>query len=319
MTEPANSFSFSFESVDQLAEMVIWDLDFRQLDAGKLRGHATVAQLPSMTWYNTVWDRRFHQRGSQPPDGLTFGFVNGDSLGRWAGVDVGANDLLNFNSRSGYENSSYSSLSATTLTVNQNHLMHEMIALGLNCGEGFSAESVRPHPTDSRRLARLRISIREVEKLLAQHQSRPLEPLAATELEQEIYLLLAECLAHKFDVPSVPLRHRTLALRRAVAFIEAHAKKPLRISDICRASLSSQRTLERAFQEEFGLTPKQYVRAIKLSCVQEELIRQGPMAKVGEIAQHWGFWHLGQFDRDYRHQFGELPSETRNRRTSRPD
>jgi AraC family ethanolamine operon transcriptional activator len=35
-----------------------------------------------------------------------------------------------------------------------------------------------------------------------------------------------------------------------------------------------------------------------------------PESRVADIAIRWGFWHMGQFARDYRAMFGELPSET---------
>jgi len=31
---------------------------------------------------------------------------------------------------------------------------------------------------------------------------------------------------------------------------------------------------------------------------------------VGDIAARWGFYHLSSFARDYRGEFGELPSES---------
>jgi AraC family ethanolamine operon transcriptional activator len=31
---------------------------------------------------------------------------------------------------------------------------------------------------------------------------------------------------------------------------------------------------------------------------------------VGQVAGDWGFYHLGQFSRDYRRLFGESPSAT---------
>jgi AraC family transcriptional regulator, ethanolamine operon transcriptional activator len=34
---------------------------------------------------------------------------------------------------------------------------------------------------------------------------------------------------------------------------------------------------------------------------------------VQDIAARWGFWHLGEFSADYKHQFGELPSATLRR------
>jgi len=35
--------------------------------------------------------------------------------------------------------------------------------------------------------------------------------------------------------------------------------------------------------------------------------------KISDVANRWGFWHLGQFAKDYRLWFGELPSETYRR------
>jgi len=36
--------------------------------------------------------------------------------------------------------------------------------------------------------------------------------------------------------------------------------------------------------------------------------------KIADVANKWGFWHLGQFAKDYRSWFGELPSEAYERR-----
>ncbi len=58
------------------------------------------------------------------------------------------------------------------------------------------------------------------------------------------------------------------------------------------------------------MTPKAYMKSRRLAAVQTELIRQGPTAVISDIANHWGFWHLGSFASDYKKQFGELPSQT---------
>jgi AraC family ethanolamine operon transcriptional activator len=36
----------------------------------------------------------------------------------------------------------------------------------------------------------------------------------------------------------------------------------------------------------------------------------GASSRIADVANRWGFWHMGQFAADYRRQFGELPSET---------
>lgn len=82
---------------------------------------------------------------------------------------------------------------------------------------------------------------------------------------------------------------------------------------MCAAADVSWRTLNYAFRELIGVTPKQYLQATRLDGVRRELHRRGTRAMITDIANHWGFWHMGQFAADYRRQFGELPSETRHR------
>jgi AraC family ethanolamine operon transcriptional activator len=31
--------------------------------------------------------------------------------------------------------------------------------------------------------------------------------------------------------------------------------------------------------------------------------------RISDVANDWGFWHMGQFAADYKKLFGELPSE----------
>jgi len=47
--------------------------------------------------------------------------------------------------------------------------------------------------------------------------------------------------------------------------------------------------------------------------VRRDLQRADPSEKIADVANRWGFWHMGQFAADYRRQFGELPSETLKR------
>ena len=72
----------------------------------------------------------------------------------------------------------------------------------------------------------------------------------------------------------------------------------------------SERTLHYAFQEVRGLSPMAYFRAFRLNAVRQELKTAPDTATVYEIAQRWGFWHIGEFAAAYRRLFGELPSQT---------
>jgi AraC family ethanolamine operon transcriptional activator len=69
--------------------------------------------------------------------------------------------------------------------------------------------------------------------------------------------------------------------------------------------------LHYAFTEHFGLPPAQYMKAHRLNGARNDLRREHESSlKIADVANKWGFWHLGQFARDYRSWFGELPSDT---------
>ena len=55
---------------------------------------------------------------------------------------------------------------------------------------------------------------------------------------------------------------------------------------------------------------KNYLKATRLNAVRTEIRRGDLGVKIADIANLWGFWHLGQFARDYRNMFEELPSKT---------
>ena len=85
----------------------------------------------------------------------------------------------------------------------------------------------------------------------------------------------------------------------------------MKVEDICRASGVSERTLEYAFDERYGMGPKRFLNAYRLFSVRRDLRVADPdTTTVADIANRWGFWHMGQFAADYRQQFEELPSQT---------
>jgi AraC family ethanolamine operon transcriptional activator len=116
------------------------------------------------------------------------------------------------------------------------------------------------------------------------------------------------------DPPQTSMRvdgFKARAARMARDYIDAHAADAPAIQDVCRAAGVSWRALDYAYREVFGVTPKQYLQATRLDGARRELYQGGPASTVTDIANHWGFWHMGKFAADYRRMFDELPSETR--------
>lgn len=102
---------------------------------------------------------------------------------------------------------------------------------------------------------------------------------------------------------------------RARTFILDHLDCPLSIDVIAANSLTSQRTLHRAFLSVFNETPYSYVQKIRLNRIRSELITDAERAcTIKAAVQRWGISELGRFAGLYNELFGELPSETLARR-----
>ena len=101
-------------------------------------------------------------------------------------------------------------------------------------------------------------------------------------------------------------------MKYATAYIkDRYATDPLTVRELYQAAGVSGRTLEHAFLEHFGVTPKTYIQAYRLNGVRKLLKECDPdSTKIVDVANRWGFWHMGHFANDYRKLFGELPSET---------
>lgn len=106
--------------------------------------------------------------------------------------------------------------------------------------------------------------------------------------------------------------------RLAVDYIHHHLMEEIRLSDIAGAASCSIRSLARAFNQACDTTPMQYLQGLRLERVKAELSHSTPDQRtIADVAFHWGFRHLGEFNRKYRETFGQTPSETRQRAKAR--
>jgi helix-turn-helix protein len=64
-----------------------------------------------------------------------------------------------------------------------------------------------------------------------------------------------------------------------------------------------------------GMSLQQFLSLRRLWLVRKQLLAGAPGVKAS--ARAFGFWHLGDFARSYRAQFGEAPSETMARASAK--
>ncbi len=101
-------------------------------------------------------------------------------------------------------------------------------------------------------------------------------------------------------------------VRRALAYIDAHAAEPITIDDIARAAGISTRGLQYAFRRALDISPGEQLRRVRLAGAHAEL-RDGGSARVADVARRWGFPHTSRFAAFYREAYGVNPAETLRR------
>ena len=304
----------SCEGFDELAEATSgWDFNWRQLDRGPLSAQLLQVATPSLQVSRFSLSRKFHQRGASPPGMRSFGIVNEQSSPvEWRGGEGATSGILIFPAADEYECVSHTNFRGDAVSISEDRIRSVAETLGVPNPLEKILDAPSYAETDTGRLAALRRNLTALHKAAEKNSDLPLSATALSDLEFEIQAALVAALSTgiEFNARSPNPTLRSRALRLAVDYIEEHADGAPAVTDICGASGVSHRTLNHAFHEHFGISPKQYLQAVRLDGVRKELYRKGPSARIADIANTWGFWHLGQFAADYRRQFGELPSET---------
>ncbi|WP_020673070.1 AraC family transcriptional regulator [Amycolatopsis nigrescens] len=140
-----------------------------------------------------------------------------------------------------------------------------------------------------------------------------MHPLAIDKIERMLImgLLLAQphnCTAILND-GARPRYSRRVGI--VVDSIEGHPEWAHTPASMARRAGVSVRAIQKAFREELGTSPSEYLREVRLQRVYNELLAApADTTTVGEIARKWGFSHHGRFAAMYRERFGESPKET---------
>ncbi|RDK09058.1 AraC family transcriptional regulator [Cupriavidus lacunae] len=100
-------------------------------------------------------------------------------------------------------------------------------------------------------------------------------------------------------------------VRNAISYLRANLEQPLTLEQIAAHCGVSARTLQLGFRKSKNTTPMEYLRLLRLHGARADLQRaRQEKGMVSAIALRHGFTHLSLFSREYRREFGELPSQT---------
>jgi AraC-like DNA-binding protein len=159
-----------------------------------------------------------------------------------------------------------------------------------------------------RRLRELVLQVLSVSPQLAETSEVPGVPAA---IKESLLAAIDNAFA---DVVTAKWASRANLTRQFKVFSDVQAVlssdvgHPIYSGDIARQIGVSVRTMHDAVQRYRGMSLHRYLRLRRLWLVRQRLLAGTHSIKACALA--FGFWHLGDFSRMYRAQFGESPSET---------
>ena len=299
-----------FSDIDEYSENHGWNLDYRQLSSTDSVISVDLIASTNVIIKHLHFPFAIHQRGLTPAGYTCFGLPFSNTSLSWSSRTCADAVLVDFNHPAGFDAVSEGgfrgiaiSVSNTTLSCNAELMgLQEISAVGI--GEALLRTGGVDKLDELRQYLQL-LCGRNISILTLQEKYCVL-----TELENEVPFQLLTSLAERQElINDTPLWARQKGLRLAIKFIEEKAHENPRMPDICAASNLSWRSLDRVFKEYFGIGPKRYLLQLRLIRVRQQLKKVASDAKISDVANAWGFWHMGDFAQKYRRLFGELPTE----------
>lgn len=304
-----------FDDFDAFSEAAKgWDLQFDQLSRGAFEGKLWHCIMPNAQIGRARFNRQLEQQGAAPLGLLTFVIPAQQELNlNWRRKNVGRDDLL-INPYNG----AFYSISNSCFDVFTISMTEQVLEKAARANEATSVlrllqlnDVIRLPPAAS---DHLRTACHLFFKHLKGNPKHFTEGLMDDQLLIEIPRIIVNVIAQSTGNP-IPrqVKSKTDQIKKAREAIAAFGHLPISISDLGKMVGMSQRSLLYAFRDEFSISPKGYLQTYRLNRVRKDLRTTAPAsAAIANIANEWGFWHMGQFARDYQRQFGELPSQTLN-------
>ena len=289
-----------------------WAQEYTQLRPGNFTGSVSTLRNGGVKLFSERMNRAIFQIGALPAPRLAFGLpIRAAGHNYICGEEGNDHSLLIFSGPSGFEFLSSEDFEFYGIEIDTD-ISDDPVFLTMvkTLEEEIVTSSSRAIRLDAMRagkLARLLGAILSEEGIGERLQAWPDGAAAFNRGLVGWVLDMLQVASPEQERP--PIRHwDTIAAIRNL--VTERACCPLSVAELTVELDLSRRTLQNACQEIVGLSPVQYLRALRLSEARRMMERA---TTVTEVATQFGFWHLGYFARDYHTMFGELPSKTLER------
>jgi AraC family transcriptional regulator, ethanolamine operon transcriptional activator len=301
------------EDFDELTESIRdWELDLVLLQPGKFQGKFLQCSVNGVIFCEGISNKNIIQQGGSPPGmrSLLFG-AKPQAKFQWRGQNLTGEHVMTLSGAANFHKTVPSGVQTFNLAFSDEHAESLADELGVPVSENLFSQNdaFRCDPqilstiiSDVKRLSTtLKVTPEKI------HDCR-VQQLISRELPIRFLKLLSRNRPIRVTVSG---RKRVRTLRLVESFLEVAAPDKMTVQALREATDVSERTLQYVLRDALGITPHAYLRSLRLHRVYRDLKKANPAkGKVADVANYWGFWHMGQFAKDYRKLFTELPSQT---------
>ena len=297
----------NFENLEAFADSIRgWNVNFRQLDCGYSHIQVNQIETSSALISEGLFNRRLEQKGDSPPGTWTFAVLERSSPDIiWRGQVMSEQTIAVYPPGAEINASSPPGFHVLTISI-PTDVFNKWASLCISDNLStlhpkYMLIHVTPPQLDVIRSA--------ARKVLTEGNPKQLQDL---EMIMDLPNMMMNILRTSSTIRNKPsVKKRNCLLARMIDFINAHLGEPISLADLCKVVNLSPRTAQYIFMDRFGVSPKQYIKARRLSAVRRNLLDSKFYKRtITSVASDWGFWHMGQFSADYQSFFKELPSET---------
>jgi AraC-like DNA-binding protein len=311
---PVSLVDRDFSCFEQLREAALsWQLDFRQLAGGQANHRLFQASANDFELIHCAFNVPYDQRSASPAHLRTFSILTEERApATWCAQPFGSQALACF--RPGAEFSSISSGNFSNFVFS---LPEELLYQVAESRFGLDWEAMDNGIQGT--IQQLKApDIGALREWLCRFVSAARQPAGKTtfaaQLSQLAALLIRALAAAKSLESTRGSSNRRQYFLAARDYIDRNPDSSVTVQTLCQHVGVSERTLENSFRESAFLTPKSYEIRQRIARAHRDLVRTtNEVSSVGEVANRWGFWHMGQFARDYQKIYRESPSTTISR------
>jgi AraC family ethanolamine operon transcriptional activator len=305
---------FSFCDIDEPADRMRefrWNMVHRQLEGGAFEGELIAAQLAGIQFARVAYNREIRSWGGSPDGMIALAVpLSSPQLLTWHGHVISMDHVILQKGSQGVDflrkGTFHHALAAIDIAalLQAADVTHQPQVESLLLGNALTAQP------DETALNRFRRYFQTLFALIQMHPEQALRPTTQAFIRKKAIALMLNLLTPS-GVSTFRSSSRYQVMKQAEAMMLENLDRPLTIHDLCMELHVSERTLRYGFQECFGMNPIAYLRAHRLNGVRRQLKTVAvAQTTVTDIAIQWGFWHMGQFAKDYKKMFDESPSET---------